>query len=57
MLENALHKVVNEQFVEWPSGLILDMIQPETLAVDIFVAVYKRGDTVIVLYKESDTWE
>ena len=30
MLENALYKVVGEQFVEWPSSRILDVVQLET---------------------------
>src|ERR1700753_4069344 len=57
MLENTLFEMVDEQFVEWPRGTILDMVQFKISAIDICATVCKRGDSVVVLCKESDTWE
>jgi hypothetical protein len=49
MLEKTLHEVVGEQLVERAERWILNMIQLETSAIDIRIAVSKCSNTVIVL--------
>ena len=52
MLEKSLHKMINEQFVEWAKCCVLDMIQVEMKVVNICIAVGKGSYAVIVLCRE-----
>ena len=50
-LRDALHKVVSEQLVKWAERWIMDMIQFEVQAVEIWIALCEGSDAVIVLCK------
>jgi hypothetical protein len=49
MVEKTLHEVIDEQLIERAKCWILNMIQVETEAIDIHIAVSKCSDMVIVL--------